>query len=357
MKNGLLVCKISGKKKNVGDYIQSLAQEQFYDHIDCLVQRESMNTFSSDEKVRVIMNSWFMHQPRNFPPSECILPLFVSFHLTPNAADEFLSKKTVAYLKVHEPIGTRDYATLDLLQKQGIKAYFSGCLTLTLGNTYKTEETSGLVYFVDPYYEFGHNETMKFFSIFKALFFLFKNYRKVIKLCKVFNSEKKTMVSRMSRRLDKMLHAASFYDSYSKVFDDDIIMNAHYLTQMVSRYEFGDDNKQLEHARQLIYSYARARFVVTSRIHCALPCLGLETPVAFVNAQRLKSGKARSGGRYGGLTELMNELEWTPKGLVPCFDIGKTKIGFSNIPRNKEDYKKLSEALTRSVREFIANGD
>lgn len=357
MKNGLLVCKISSKKKNVGDYVQSLAQEQFYDHIDCLVQRESMNTFSSDEKVRVIMNAWFMHQPRNFPPSECILPLFVSFHLSPKAADLFLSPETVAYLKAYGPIGTRDCATRDLLQKHGINAYFSGCLTLTLGNTYKTTETSGLVYFVDPYYEFGHDESFKYVSFFNALLLLSKNYRKVMRLCKVFESEKKTIVSRISEKFDKMLHAASFYDSYSKVFDDDIIMNAHYLTQMVDLAEFGDDYKQLEHARQLINTYARARFVVTSRIHCALPCLGLETPVVFVNSQKLKSGKARSGGRYGGLTDLMNEMLWTPKGVIPCFDIGNPKITYSNIPSNKDDYKKLSEALTRRVREFIANSD
>lgn len=93
MKNSLLVCKISSKKKNVGDYVQSLAQEQYYDHIDCLVQRESMNTFSYDEKVRVIMNAWFMHHPNNFPPSEYIKPLFVSYHLTPKAADEFLTPR------------------------------------------------------------------------------------------------------------------------------------------------------------------------------------------------------------------------------------------------------------------------
>lgn len=357
MKNGLLVCKISGNKKNVGDYVQSLAQEQFYDHIDCLVQREAMNTFCSDDKVRVIMNAWFMHHPQNFPPSECILPLFVSFHLTPKAAEEFLSKETLAYLKEHEPIGTRDYATLDILQRHGIDAYFSGCLTLTLGKTYKTNEKTDRVYFVDPYYELGNGETLKHFGLLKAFFLLAKNYRKVIQLCKVFESEKVTRVARISGKLDKMLHAASFYDSYSKVFDDEIIMNACYLSQMVSRSEFGDDYKQLEHARQLINTYARAKFVVTSRIHCALPCLGLETPVVFVNSQKLRSGKSRSGGRYGGLTELMNECLWTPKGLTPCFDIGKAKIGRSNIPRNKDDYKKLSEALTRRVHEFIASSD
>ena len=38
-RNGLLVCAGSGDVKNIGDYIQSVAQEQFYDRIDTYVER------------------------------------------------------------------------------------------------------------------------------------------------------------------------------------------------------------------------------------------------------------------------------------------------------------------------------
>ncbi|MHB9292886.1 hypothetical protein Holit_01999 [Hollandina sp. SP2] len=44
-----------------------------------------------------------------------------------------LSPAGIKYLKKHEPIGCRDYGTVKLLGKYGINAYFSGCLTLTLG--------------------------------------------------------------------------------------------------------------------------------------------------------------------------------------------------------------------------------
>lgn len=65
-RNGLLVCAGSGDVKNIGDYIQSVAQEQFYDRIDTYVEREDLDVFSSDEKTNVIMNAWFMWNPEHF---------------------------------------------------------------------------------------------------------------------------------------------------------------------------------------------------------------------------------------------------------------------------------------------------
>lgn len=80
-KNGLLICAGSGSVKNIGDYIQSVAQEQFYDHVDTYVEREALDTFFSDGKTNVIMNAWFMWRPEHFPPSPSINPLFVSMHI------------------------------------------------------------------------------------------------------------------------------------------------------------------------------------------------------------------------------------------------------------------------------------
>lgn len=43
--NGLLVRKAESKK-NIGDYIQSLAQEQYWDKIDLIVDREHLDEVS-----------------------------------------------------------------------------------------------------------------------------------------------------------------------------------------------------------------------------------------------------------------------------------------------------------------------
>ena len=81
MKNGLLICSGTGKYKNIGDYIQSLAAELFFDHIDILVERERLNEYISEEKTKVILNGWFMWNPLNWPPSKNILPFFISYTL------------------------------------------------------------------------------------------------------------------------------------------------------------------------------------------------------------------------------------------------------------------------------------
>ena len=60
-------------------------------------------------------------------------PLFVSFHCSRPAS---LTPQVIDYLRAHEPIGCRDWSTVDLLLSAGVKAFFSGCLTTTLGTLF-----------------------------------------------------------------------------------------------------------------------------------------------------------------------------------------------------------------------------
>ena len=83
--NGLLV-RHAEIWKNIGDYIQSLAQEQFWDHIDTIVDREHTDVARSTrpgEKINLIMNSWWMWNPENFPPSSDINPFLYLFIFLP----------------------------------------------------------------------------------------------------------------------------------------------------------------------------------------------------------------------------------------------------------------------------------
>jgi len=128
--NGVIVFK--SDPCNIGDYMQSLAASKFFDKIDCYIERENVNTFYSDVPVRTIMNAWWMWSA-NWPPSDSIIPLFVSVHVSPEASKWMLDDRSIAYLKRHEPIGCRDLNTMKMMQNKGIDSYFSGCLTLTLG--------------------------------------------------------------------------------------------------------------------------------------------------------------------------------------------------------------------------------
>lgn len=355
--NGLLVCTGFGKYKNIGDYIQTVAQEQFFETTDCYVERERLNTFKSGNRVRLIMNGWFMWEPDNFPPSDDIDPLFISFHIVPRIAEKLLTPQSIAYLKKYEPIGARDYNTKKILEEHGIKSYFSGCLTLTLGLKYKSShQRDNQIYFVDPYYEIGggkmHNSAKRFIIAFGQLI---RNYRVVKKVNETFVPEWQSPVSRISEKLDHILMAASFYDTYSKVFSDDMLLHAHYIKHNLPQSMFDGDDDKMQCARDLILKYARAKMVITSRIHCALPCLGLETPVIFVTSEELNGDNVRSAGRFDGLLNLMHTMTWTPRQLMvnssELKDLLKKagKIGRNTDFINPANYEEIKNKLIDRV--------
>lgn len=357
--NGLLICAGESSVKNIGDYIQSLAQEQFFDKIDCYVEREKINTFSSPEKVNLIMNAWWMWHPENFPPSDDVNPLFLSFHVVPSIAKRMLTEKSVEYLKKYEPIGARDTGTQKLLESYGIKSYFSGCLTLTLGLKYKEERHDGPIIFVDPYYECGNDSSKKIVKILTACVSLAKNLRKVLLLRKKFACEFSMLSKVHMKWLGDMLCCASFYESYSNMFSDDVLLNAEFINHTVEQSLFKSEEEKLDYSRKLLHRYATAKLVVTSRIHCALPCLGIETPVIFVTSDSLEnSDKVRSSGRFGGLIELFHTCRWTKNGVVSdssyLNSITKEgKISLKTDIKNKDSYKQYAELMIEKINRFF----
>ncbi|AFA40079.1 hypothetical protein Pogu_2052 [Pyrobaculum oguniense TE7] len=145
VKYGLLIAKTN----NLGDDIQSLAAKQFLPRVDYYIDRDNPKICCTDERVKVIMNGWFTHKPDTWMPSPQIEPLLISFHVSPDIAWRFLRKPIIEYLKNHEPIGTRDTWTEKLLNKYGIKSYFSGCLTLTLSYKYGPVKKKDKVLLID----------------------------------------------------------------------------------------------------------------------------------------------------------------------------------------------------------------
>lgn len=180
MKNGLLVYTPLNGKFNIGDYIQSLAAKQFFPNSSTFlyIDRDHTNEYQG-EPVKLIMNGWYSHEPQNWPPSIQINPLFVAIHINETIKDQFLTEESIAYFKRFEPIGCRDYNTQKMLLSKGIKAYFSGCLTLTLGLTYQHKKIScNKIYFVDPFFTLTPKYPL-YLAIFKCFF-------PTIKLLKTF---------------------------------------------------------------------------------------------------------------------------------------------------------------------------
>lgn len=227
---------------NLGDEIQSIAAKQFLPTIDALVDRDTniiyyLNDEAKNSNIKVIYNGWFDGQYCQFPPNDLIKPLFISFHIneTDHSKDstyDILNDKKITfkpiisnedYLKVHSPIGCRDLHTFNLLNEKKINCYFSACLTLTLKNKYMERNEDILV--VDSHI-----------------------------LC-------------------------------PKLFEDiipkEIRSKAKYITQAITKIL--PHNEKMILAECLLEKISKAKLVITSRLHTALPCLALKTPLIFIH--------------------------------------------------------------------------
>lgn len=285
---------IAYSTRNVGDDIQAIAAKQFLpktNHIP--INRELIASFSSHKKIPTIINGWFMHSKDNgwswikkpskklWPPSSNIDPILLSIHITPKFLSHALSWKGIQYLKHHSPIGARDMYTLKQLQKKNIPSYFSGCLTLTL--TSSSPEREEVIYAVD---------------LDSACLRALQNYTR----CKVV----------------KLTHVA------------------------IPLTEFNATNykQRLLNAQKFLDKYQKAKCVITTRLHAALPCLAYETPILFI---------AGSDSRYGGLKELVRNC------TKEEFINGDFDFNFDDPTENPKDYIPIRENLIKIVEEWVAS--
>lgn len=345
---GVIKCASKdGVRKNIGDPVQTLAALQFTGDDALLLEREQLDVYDGPE-VDAIMNAYYMHDGRHWPPSDRINPLMVSIHINPSQADAMLDDDGVAYFKRHEPIGCRDKGTQRLLEAKGVQAYFSGCLTLTLGKSIARKRNVDGVCFVDPYFDRPGPSSKK--AVARAIAYITSNPGK-IKYIKRLARRMTSVVG--SNSYVSLIRAAAFYRAYSTLFDDEVLLSADYITHSVDDTSFTDEREKLRYAEDLLKKYAAYRYIVTSRIHCALPCVGIGVPVVFINAEHFQR-KVSSRGRFDGNLELFNTVSYTYDRLVLDGNFkpdGKLNL-YSSIPRNDE-YKLLAEDLDRKCVDFV----
>lgn len=210
--------------QNIGDEIQSVAAMRFLPQIDYYMHRERLDKFVSDEgeKVKLIMNAWWMWNPKHFPPSKDVDPLLVSMYIRDSIREKFLRPEVKEYLMAHGPVGCRDLSTMEYLKENGVEAYFSGCLTLTLQANKYIKETRGGDYI----------------------------------LCV---DTPKEIVAEVKKRTNK------------PVYD---------ITRMLTVSV--NSIQRLELAKIMLYLYHNAHCIVTPRLHVALPSTAFETPVLLL---------------------------------------------------------------------------
>lgn len=315
---------------NIGDYIQSCAAEQFLPKVDSYIDRDQLNS-QNITPCKLIINGWFTDAPHNWPPNSNIEPHFISFHLQPSSAKVILnSEENVKYFKKHSPIGCRDYKTVELLKEKGIEAYFSFCLTTTLGLKYSSPIKNENIYLVDLFYTYDRTviEKISVKSLFKGF-----QLKKLKKLKKYFSSPP-TLTNYIP----------------SEVLSKSTKLN-HFVSYKNSNEEF------YKMAKEYLKKYAEAKLVVTSRIHCALPCLALGTPVLFL-MEDLKDEDLHMS-RFRGILDHINILTLESKDKLNSLfkkDMNifhPDDIDWNNPPKNPDSFKPLAEDLINSCKNFV----
>lgn len=301
---------------NMGDEVQSVAAKRLLPQVDYYIDRSEINSKVYEDEIKLICNGWFTDSPVNWPPAENIIPLFISFHITSsNKSIRFLPSKNLReYYHQYGPVGCRDLKTLEIFRKNGIDAYYSGDLTLTLENRFN--ERNNDILLVDP---LRHNYTEK--------------YRNHV---------------------------------ISQLVPEKYQENIKIVKQRRAKIDVSTEDR-FNDAEQLIDMYSKAKMVITSRIHCALPCLALGTPVFFLNAG-YHSTLLNLNDRFEGILEMFKVFgeEFFPyagKSLsdrgARIFSMYKGKnivpipVDWENPEPNRFDFSTLKAELLERVNEFI----
>ena len=355
--------------KNIGDYIQCIAAKQYIEKIDEYIEQEKANKYQpkDNKTIRLIMNGFFQWRAESWPPSKYIHPLLISMHITPVKEKELLNKEGIEFLRKWGPVGCRDIGTKELLDKYDIPAYFSGCLTLTLGKKYSTNNNRKGYIFVDPFFDAPINESRLGVSFEQVLFLIGVFLRHPIMISRLFKNiffslyssdKSKGFLELKCSNIRRLYKTACFYHMYSKVFTNDILKNATYINhfEYIKVTETSND-ELIEKAEKLIWKYASAKMVITSRIHAALPALALDTPLIFIDHNEVSNsdGKFNFPGRLDGLLQLFRVFNVKDNvfSTEDEFLKGSKKIdmGFNLI--NKDDWKKYAKMLDEKCTEFM----
>lgn len=360
--------------KNIGDYVQAVATRQFVHPIDEYIEQEEADKYypRDHKKIRLIMNGWFQWRAENWPPSEYIEPLLVSMHISPIKAKELLNPQGIEFLKKNGPVGCRDLYTKDLLESVGVPAYFSACMTLTLGKNYYVpkSERKG-VCIVDPYFEIPEivkeidgKKKVDFWKVFSSIFYFMRHFITIKKLAKntFFRDYSPTgFLDRKRSKFRKYYKAGLFYKTYSKKFERNLLLNSEYITHWMDVDMSGivDNDDLLNIAESLIKKYASAEMIITSRIHAGLPSLGCDTPVVFISNEEVTSenGSFNTPGRLGGLLDFFRVMSLDVSNFKTDDDVFAKidKFGFNTKFENKNDWKPYAERLIEQCEEFMSD--
>lgn len=254
------------------------------------------------QRVKIICSGWFDGRWIDpFPYPSYIFPLFISVHINEDVKllknqeyqilvdtaqskrSLFDSKQKIDYWHAHAPIGCRDDHTLRLFEKHKIKAYLSSCLTLSFRPKSNICRTSK-IYIVDVHLQ----------------------YPNLLK----------------------------------KFVPQTILDQAIYKTHIVK----GTHIEKEKVANELLTIYQSSKYVITSRIHCALVCLAFDTPVLFLY------GLCKEDVRFQ-YDSIMTKLLGHGDRIPSWWNFDKPKVA----PWQKSIIENFRKIQSTRIKEFLAS--
>ncbi|XP_023930745.1 uncharacterized protein LOC106160056 [Lingula anatina] len=312
---GVLTHDNQTKVINNGDEIQTLAALQFLPFVDRFVDRDTWDITCIDthkqtdnvdifvnvtentrkrkhdnETITIFLNAWYNAGDIIWPPKSNLNPLILSVYFGPNSWKKLFTEPGKNYLKEHGPVGARDQSTFQVLRDKNIPVYMSACLTLLIHNgnsDLKREDV--LVVDVD---------------------------RRAVELIVPYHIRKSAITA---------IHNLPS----SMKFD------------IIARYEA---------ANHLMEQYSRAKLVLTSRIHFALPCLAMEIPVVFVKTALSPKGER---DRTDGLTELFHTVT-VDKMMTSYKGMENFNWDKPEINPNREISMRFRDSMWQEIQKFPA---
>lgn len=262
--------------ENLGDHIQVIAGLDLLSRLGieptCYIDRDneiqSAPGLEEEEgPVGILLNGWFKANRAEWPPHPKLSPLIYGFHMRPSFCPELISGASIDFFRQHQPIGCRDKFTETLLRSKGVEAFTSNCLSLTFPRRLDNPATQTEVFVV-------------------------------------------SRDERIKNHLPLSIGPYTFVGHYSGS---------------------SDFEENIARAKELLEIYrSRARLIVTTMLHCALPAIAMGTPVVAFYPINDAAAHASDRERFSSLASLMrvccleeiDSVNWNPRPV----DVSEIKL-------------------------------
>lgn len=280
-------------RNNIGDVLQGMVAQPYLPKTACAADRENLRNLPSDEPAVILANGWYMHNFNTFPPPEICEPIYISVHI---ADSQMLKIERIRdHFRKHAPIGCRDKKTEKLFLGWGIPAYYSGCLTVTTKAPVPISKKSGEALLVD---NIDH----------------------------MIPAEVKTHIEKL---LGKELIRLSHNPEITTGSFDSYVENG--MSQM----------------NTLLKRYCEADVIITTKIHCALPCLGMGANVILIHPNP-------SDPRLNTVREFMEIYSFDE--VIQLKELKRKPVNTSNLINRQDFLKRIAEDSVSKGSNIIKTG-